>query len=206
MLVFKDFFEACKYYMRLMLKFVITVWLSFWFVPMSWAEAVTLPTAVEGELYTSSSYPELYCLAKNIYFEAKSEPIAGQYAVSDVVLNRVKDSRFPNTICEVVYEAQMRESWKTKKDPDLPQSERKFHPVRDRCQFSWFCDGKSDEVKDGDAWRRAQEIAYKIVNDYKHRGLTEGATHYHATYVSPKWAPRLDLVGRIGTHIFYRWP
>ena len=145
-------------------------------------------------------------MAKNIYFEAKSEPIAGQYAVSDVVLNRVKDSRFPNTICEVVYEAQMRESWKTKKDPDLPQSERKFYPVRDRCQFSWFCDGKSDEVKDGDAWRRAQEIAYKIVNDYKHRGLTEGATHYHATYVSPKWAPRLDLVGRIGTHIFYRWP
>ena len=206
MLVFKDFLTPCKYYMRYTLKFALAILYTFWFVPISYAQAITLPNVVEGELYTESSHPELYCLAKNIYFEAKSEPIAGQYAVADVVLNRVKDSRFPNTICEVVYEGPVRESWQTKKQTDLDDAERIYHPVRDRCQFSWWCDGKSDNMKDGDAWRKAQEIAYRLVNDYKHRGLTEGATHYHATYVNPKWAPTLDLVGRIGTHIFYRWP
>ena len=206
MLVFKDFLTPCKYYMRYTLKFALAIVYTFWFVPISYAQAITLPNVVEGELYTESSHPELYCLAKNIYFEAKSEPIAGQYAVADVVLNRVKDSRFPNTICEVVYEGPVRESWQTKKQPDLEDAERIYHPIRDRCQFSWWCDGKSDNIKDGDAWRKAQEIAYRLVNDYKHRGLTEGATHYHATYVNPKWAPTLDLVGRIGTHIFYRWP
>ena len=206
MLVFKDFLTPCKYYMRYTLKFALAILYTFWFVPISYAQAITLPNVVEGELYTESSHPELYCLAKNIYFEAKSEPIAGQYAVADVVLNRVKDSRFPNTICEVVYEGPVRESWQTKKQPDLKDAERIYHPIRDRCQFSWWCDGKSDNIKDGDAWRKAQEIAYRLVNDYKHRGLTEGATHYHATYVNPKWAPTLDLVGRIGTHIFYRWP
>ncbi len=206
MLVFKDFLTTCKYYMRYMLKFALAILYTFWFVPISYAQAVTLPNVVEGELYTELSHPELYCLAKNIYFEAKSEPIAGQYAVADVVLNRVKDSRFPNTICEVVYEGPLRESWQTKKQTDLDDSLRVYHPIRDRCQFSWWCDGKSDNIKDGDAWRKAQEIAYRLVNDYKHRGLTEGATHYHATYVNPKWAPTLDLVGRIGTHIFYRWP
>ena len=146
------------------------------------------------------------CLAKNMYYEARSQGLAGQLAVSLVVLNRVKDKRFPNTICEVVYEGPLRESWQTKKQTDLDDAERIYHPIRDRCQFSWWCDGKSDNIKDGDAWRKAQEIAYRLVNDYKHRGLTEGATHYHATYVNPKWAPTLDLVGRIGTHIFYRWP
>ena len=206
MLVFKDFLTPCKYYMRYTLKFASAILYTFWFVPISYAQAITLPNVVEGELYTESSHPELYCLAKNIYFEAKSEPIAGQYAVADVVLNRVKDSRFPNTICEVVYEGPLRESWQTKKQTDLDDAERIYHPIRDRCQFSWWCDGKSDNIKDGDAWRKAQEIAYRLVNDYKHRGLTEGATHYHATYVNPKWAPTLDLVGRIGTHIFYRWP
>ena len=206
MLVFKDFLTPCKYYMRYTLKFALAIVYTFWFVPISFAQAVTLPNVVEGELYTESSHPELYCLAKNIYFEAKSEPIAGQYAVADVVLNRVKDNRFPKTICEVVYEGPLRESWQTKKQTDLDDADRIYHPIRDRCQFSWWCDGKSDNIKDGDAWRKAQEIAYRLVNDYKHRGLTEGATHYHATYVNPKWAPTLDLVGRIGTHIFYRWP
>lgn len=175
-------------------------------VPMSYASAITLQNAVEGELYTESSHPELYCLAMNTYFEAKSEPIAGQYATADVVLNRVNDARYPNTICEVVLQGPTRESWKTKQHADLPDDQRKYNPVRNMCQFSWYCDGKADKVRDGDAWRKAQEIAYRIVTEGKFRGVTEGATHYHATYVSPDWAPQLDLVGRIGTHIFYRWP
>ena len=200
------FVTPIKYYMGLIFKFLSILTFVFVWVPMSYAQAITLQNAVEGELYTESTHPELYCLAMNIYFEAKSEPIAGQYAVADVVLNRVNDARYPNSICEVVLQGPVRESWKTKKDPNLPKEERKFNPVKHKCQFSWYCDGKADKVRDGDAWRKAQEIAYRIVNESKFRGVTESSTHYHATYVSPKWAPQLDLVGRIGTHIFYRWP
>tara|TARA_B100000212_G_scaffold71320_1_gene50228 strand:+ start:889 stop:1509 length:621 start_codon:yes stop_codon:yes gene_type:complete len=203
---FKFLANRFKYYMGLLFKFLSILTFVFTSVPMSYASAITLQNAVEGELYTESTHPELYCLAMNIYFEAKSEPIAGQYAVADVVLNRVNDARYPNSICEVVLQGPVRESWKTKQDPDLPKEQRKFNPVKHKCQFSWYCDGKPDKVRDGDAWRKAQEIAYRIVNESKFRGVTESSTHYHATYVSPKWAPQLDLVGRIGTHIFYRWP
>ena len=169
-------------------------------------EASTFQKPQLEELYTEENRPELYCLAQNIYFEAKSEPLAGQYAVADVVLNRVNDTRYPNTICEVVQEGPIRESWKTRQHADLAPKERIYYPVKNRCQFSWYCDGKSDTIRDSDAWRTAQIIAYKIVHTDKMRGITEGATHYHADYVSPKWASKIQLVGSISTHIFYRWP
>ena len=169
------------------------------------AQASTFQNPKIEELYTEDNRPELYCLAQNIYFEAKSEPLAGQYAVADVVLNRVNDTRYPNTICEVVREGPIKESWKTKQDTTLSDDERIYYPRKNRCQFSWYCDGKSDTIRDSDAWRMAQIIAYKIVYADKMRGITEGATHYHADYVSPKWASKIQLVGSISTHIFYRW-
>jgi len=170
------------------------------------ASASTFQNVITDELYTEQNHPELYCLAQNVYFEAKSEPLAGQYAVADVVLNRVKDNRYPNTICEVVKEGPIKESWKTRQHEDLPDDERVYYPRKNMCQFSWYCDGKADTIRDGDAWRQAQIVAYRITYNERHRGLTEGATHYHADYVSPKWAKTLQLVGRIATHIFYRWP
>ena len=88
------------------------------------------------------------CLTKNIYFEAKNQSIAGQLAVALVVINRVKDKRFPKTICDVIYEGPTYESWKTRQIPDLPKESRKYYPRRDRCQFSWYCDGKSDNPKE----------------------------------------------------------
>ena len=171
----------------------------------AFADASTFQDPKIDELYSQDNRPELYCLAQNIYFEAKSEPLAGQYAVADVVLNRVNDTRYPNTICEVVQEGPIRESWKTRQHADLAPKERIYYPVKNRCQFSWYCDGKSDTIRDSDAWRMAQIIAYKIVHTDKMRGITEGATHYHADYVSPKWASKIQLVGSISTHIFYRW-
>jgi len=170
------------------------------------ASASTFQNPEIDELYTQENQPELYCLAQNVYFEAKSEPLAGQYAVADVVLNRVQDTRYPNTICEVVREGPIKESWKTRQHADLPDDERIYHPIKNRCQFSWYCDGKKDTTRDSDSWRQAQIIAYKIVYDQKMRGITEGATHYHADYVSPAWAKSIQLVGSISTHIFYRWP
>ena len=172
----------------------------------AFASAGTFQNPKIDELYTQYNQPQLYCLAQNVYFEAKSEPLAGQYAVADVVLNRVQDTRYPNTICEVVQEGPIKESWKTKQHADLSEEERIYHPIRNRCQFSWYCDGKADTIRDNDAWRIAQIVAYKIVHTEKMRGITEGATHYHADYVSPKWAKQIQLVGSISTHIFYRWP
>ncbi len=158
-------------------------------------------------------YPSLidnrqaHCLALNVYYEARGSNLADMYAVSDVVLNRVRDSRYPNTICEVVYEGPVRESWKTKQDPDLPDEERQYNPVRNMCQFSWYCDGKNDIPKDETGWATAQMVAGSILFANKHRGITEGATHYHATYVKPNWRNDRGMqhVGRIGSHIFYRW-
>ena len=153
-------------------------------------------------------FEQEFCLAQNIFFESSVDNKAGMAAVADVVLNRVKHSYYPNTICEVVYQAKMKESWKTKQFPDLDDSERKYIPVKHRCQFSWYCDGKSDDIPLGsENWVKAQMIAWDIMHNDGLRGITEGATHYHATYVKPNWASQhnMDLVGRIGLHIFYRW-
>lgn len=148
------------------------------------------------ELYSERSNPEEYCLAQNIYFEARGSNVADKVAVADVVLNRVKDSRYPNTVCEVVRQGKQKPSWK---DPN------KMVMVRNMCQFSWYCDGKADVPKDEDAWLEAQQLAYFMILDGKYKGITEGATHYHATYVKPKWIRDMQLVGTIGAHIFYRW-
>jgi spore germination cell wall hydrolase CwlJ-like protein len=135
-------------------------------------------------------FPQVQCMALNIYYEARGSNLADQAAVADVVLNRVQDTRYPNTICEVVKQG--------KKNVDGSMR-------RNMCQFSWYCDGKHDRPQDQDRWVEAQGIAWNIVEENKFRGITEGSTHYHATYVEPRWAKTLQLVGRIGAHIFYRW-
>ena len=152
--------------------------------------------APEGELYTMESHPQEYCMALNVYHESRSDNLAGMFAVSDVVLNRVRDSRWPDTPCGVVQDAKYSKWWK--------DNHNKLVPVRHRCQFSWFCDGKNDTPTDIDAWRRAQTVAFQILNRDLYRGITEGATHYHATYVDPSWNKRFRTIGRIGAHIFYR--
>ena len=141
-------------------------------------------------LYTEEDYPQAYCMALNIYYEARGSNLADRAATADVVWNRVKDTRYPNTICEVVKQG--------KKNADGSM-------VRNACQFSWYCDGKHDRPQDEDLWIDAQMLAWQVVHENKYRGITEGATHYHATYVKPRWASTLQLVGRIGAHIFYRW-
>ena len=85
----------------------------------------------------------------------------------------------------------------------MPDDQRVMIPIRHQCQFSWFCDGKSDEPPIGDEWRQAQTIAYRMVNSDYLIGIADGATHYNATYVNPKWNKDMLLIGRIGLHIFY---
>ena len=151
---------------------------------------------------------ELECMARNIYFESNNQSKAGQIAVARVVMNRVQDTRFPNTVCEVTQEGPTRESWKTKKDPTLADQDRIFYPVKHRCQFSWYCDGKADDIiskENNHAWRVAQDIAFNVMVFNKYSGLVEGATHYHADYVDPDWNKTITLVTKIDDHIFYRW-
>ena len=135
-------------------------------------------------------FPQVECMALNIYYESRGSNLADKAAVADVVLNRVNDTRYPDTVCGVVKQG---------------LQDANGNMRRNKCQFSWYCDGKADNPQNQDLYVEAQSIAWNMVEEGKYRGITEGATHYHATYVNPRWASTLQLVGRIGAHIFYRW-
>lgn len=144
-------------------------------------------------LYADSK-TELECLAKNIYFEARSESYRGQFAVAFVTLNRVQSNKFPNSICGVVYQADMRPSWS---DPN------RLIPKRNRCQFSWYCDGLPDEIED----HRSYETAIMIAKIAIHGVIfdnTHGSLFYHNHNVDPYWNDKMQLTNIIGQHIFYR--
>ena len=136
------------------------------------------------------------CLALNTYHEAKNQSLVGQVATAQVVMNRVADDRYPNTVCEVVKQGPHRPSW---------ENPEKEYPIRHRCQFSWYCDGKPDIPKNEKAWRKAQDVAFLVLYNKINLDVTEGATHYHATYVKPAWAKTKTRTTKIEKHIFYRW-
>ncbi|NKB99594.1 MAG: hypothetical protein GKR90_14010 [Pseudomonadales bacterium] len=127
---------------------------------------------------SAHSAPEQQCLALAIYWEARGEGAAGMYAVGSVVVNRVSDERFPDTVCRVV-----------KQGGESPP-----------CQFSWWCDGKSDRPTDIASWKQAMEIADKLLHSRRYT-RTRGALYFHSTAVQPRW--RLKRVAKIGNHIFY---
>lgn len=162
-------------------------------------EALVIGTIVVGSTMSPQpTYDEsATCLAKNMYYEARNQGTAGWMAVTAVVLNRVNDDRFPNTICEVVEEGPTRKSWK---DPNVRI------PIKHRCQFSWFCDGQSDNPKNKTAYNKMLGLADAILsNEMPFYDITDGATHYHADYVTPAWAKTKTMTVEIGDHIFYKW-
>ena len=166
--------------------------------------ATSIGSSSDGvELIDEHVEKETYCLAQNIYFEASTQPTAGKIAVGLVVLNRLGDTRYPNTVCDVVYEGPVVESWKTQAK-DIPDEERIYIPIRHMCQFSWYCDGKSDQTQEHENWYKSQSIAVQLMEG-RYKGLVEGATHYHATWVRPSWAKSLTYIGQIGDHLFYKW-
>ena len=122
------------------------------------------------------------CLTEAIYFEARGEPVAGQVAVAEVILNRVDSPRYPSSICKVVN-----------------QGTGRIHA----CQFSYTCDGQPETVSEPAAWERAGKIA-RLLIDGAPRALTAEATHYHADYVNPRWAAVYPRTAKVGKHIFYR--
>ncbi|SVD10048.1 uncharacterized protein METZ01_LOCUS362902 [marine metagenome] len=147
---------------------------------------------------------QMHCLATNIYHEARGESFAGKVAVGNVTLNRVNHIKYPDTICDVVYQARLRENWRG----DMV-------PVRHKCQFSWYCDGMSDDIvlrtdqgiviKDHMfAWEQSLEIAGKIIQG-EVLDITDGATHYfNSDLADPYWANELVRVVEIDNHSFHK--
>lgn len=123
------------------------------------------------------------CLAEGIYFESRGEPVKGQAAVAQVILNRVRNPTYPNSVCGVVYQ---NKHW------------------RNRCQFSFACDNIKDRTSDKPRWSTAKFVARETSHGRIWQKQVGSSTHYHATYVNPKWAHKMKRVGRIGLHIFYR--
>ena len=146
------------------------------------------------------------CLALNMYYEARSQGTAGLFAVSAVVLNRVNDKRFPNSVCEVIEQGPIRESWKTRQHKNLTASERKYYPIKNRCQFSWYCDGKSDTPRNKKKYQELLDLSKAIMyNEISFVDVTDGALFYHADYVTPGWAKTKQKTVEVQDHIFYRW-
>ena len=125
----------------------------------------------------------LECLTSAIYYEASQEPLAGQQAVAQVVLNRVRHSAYPASVCGVVYQGSTRSTG---------------------CQFTFTCDGSLARAPEASAWNRAREVAKAALGGFVQPAVGN-ATHYHANYVAPYWAPTLAKTAVIGAHIFYRW-
>ncbi|MEP4199090.1 MAG: cell wall hydrolase [Aliishimia sp.] len=138
----------------------------------AWLDAQ--PSATGGE--------SLKCLSEALYFEARGETVKGQFAVAEVIVNRVKSSRFPSTICGVINQG----------------TGRKY-----ACQFTYTCDGRAERIGEPATYVRVQKVA-KAMLDGRVAPLTSGATHYHTTAVRPKWARVYTRTAKIGVHIFYR--
>ncbi|MFC3615252.1 cell wall hydrolase [Lutimaribacter marinistellae] len=134
-----------------------------------------LPNATGGEQFR--------CLAEALYFEARGEPVKGQFAVAEVILNRVESSQFPNTLCGVIRQG----------------TGRKY-----QCQFTYTCDGRAETISERRAYERVAKVARMVIDGATQNALTDGATHYHTTHVNPRWAKVFAETARIGRHIFYR--
>ncbi len=141
----------------------------------AWA-ATVLPASV-------FSPAEQKCLTNGIYFEARGESLKGQAAVAQVILNRVRNPAYPDTVCGVVYQGEK---------------------LRTGCQFSFTCDHIPDLVLAPWHWKTAKEVALAVTAGKIWLPEVGSATHYHATYVKPNWGPTMQRVAKIGKHIFYR--
>ncbi len=136
----------------------------------------------KGESQAEFEERERRCLATAIYFEARGEPVRGQIAVGQVILNRVRSPQFPETICGVVYQGQMQKG----------------------CQFSFACDGHTDMPRDNDQWALAQDLSHQITSGQVWLPEVGYSTYYHANYVRPGWVNAMNKIDAIGRHIFYK--
>ncbi len=157
---------------------LINAALPFSGAPVIAARAFVLPA---GE--TLDQRRAVLCLTQAVYYEAGFEPVEGRRAVAQVILNRMRHPAFPKSVCGVVYQ----------------------HNSSPVCQFTFVCDGSLYRKPEAAAWNQAEQVARAALAGYVERSVGS-ATHYHADYVAPAWAPMLTKITQIGAHIFYRWP
>jgi spore germination cell wall hydrolase CwlJ-like protein len=131
---------------------------------------------------------EIACLAEAVYFEARSEGLLSQLGVAVVVLNRANLHDYPSNLCDVVHQSKL---WKGK-------------PIRNKCMFSYWCDGKPERITDHDSYERSLFVSKLALNGVTIKYI-QNATHYHAQYVKPFWStsPRFKRLVQLGSHIFY---
>lgn len=156
-------------------------------------EETPVPVVEEIVLEDLVDTDELFCLSQNIYFEARNEPVDGWKAVGHVTLNRVESEKFPDSICDVVHQARL-SRWHLQQGREVP--------IRNQCQFSWYCDGQSDAIRNWQKFDDITTIARDVIRG-KYVDNTEGSTYYHADYVNPRWRGVIRTT-KIGRHIFYR--
>tara|TARA_R110002074_G_scaffold270892_1_gene442653 strand:+ start:73 stop:636 length:564 start_codon:yes stop_codon:yes gene_type:complete len=152
---------------------------------------VTLGLSFLGLLLNSkanATESDVECLTEAVYFEARGESFIGQLAVANVIMERVRDHRFPPTLCEVVHAGRYWEG----------------NPVRNRCAFSYWCDGKLEIMHNKQAHKTAQDVARMAIDGVVYEDV-QGATFYHASYVMPYWVKELDFITRVGKHLFYHY-
>lgn len=146
---------------------------------------------INTDVSASDPNDERFWLALNIYFEAGNQSEAGRLAVGLVTMNRVSSWQYPDDIESVVRQGPTFTNWKGN-----------TWPVKHKCQFSWYCDGKPDVPEDSKTWEECLTVAQNIL--YGIHDFTEGATHYHNDTVHPYWADHLKHVVTIDNHIFYK--
>ena len=144
-----------------------------------------------GSAYALEPNPDRFCLAENIYFEASIEPTVGKFAVAQVVMNRVESPQFPDDACAVIRQGPLYRNWKGNE-----------LPVPNKCQFSWYCDRKSDKILDVKMWRECLRVAEAVLNKELF-DITEGSLWYHSVKVKPYWAASKTKVVQVNNHIFY---
>ncbi|GLT12697.1 cell wall hydrolase [Sulfitobacter porphyrae] len=153
---------------------------------------VSAPKGAQGDVKFSKAWldaqprangsSEWRCLAEALYFEARGETVKGQFAVAEVIKNRVKSGRFPGSFCGVIHQG----------------TGKKY-----QCQFTYTCDGNKEVIAEPKAFARVAKVA-KYTIDGKVPALTNGATHYHTTAVRPRWSKVYTRTAQIGVHLFYR--
>jgi len=192
-LVIKNkFLYISENYMR-KIFFLVIVFIFSFLESVGTANIVVVekPQKKKMQSFSVNEKDEIHCLAKNIYFEAAVESTAGKLAVALVTYNRTISKNFPNTICDVVHD-----------------SRKDFHnnPILNRCQFSWYCDGKPDIPFNGPVWKETQKLAkWFYVNREKIPDITDGSTHYHTNYIKrPYWSKVYAKTVSIDKHIFYK--
>ena len=150
-------------------------------------------------------HEELYCLSLNAYHEARGVGMNEMLAVSQVVMNRVESAPQETTVCEVITEGPKRESWRTRKNKKLANHKRVYYPVRNKCQFSWYCDGKSDAVRGMKGGEDAVLAAYLVYHGYG-EDRVYGAKYYyaHASIRKPVWAKSMKVTAVLRGHTYLK--